>query len=315
MIYKAIIFFAFLLILLAAAAFLGPAKNYEFNNPKISSLSAKNNAILPRLADSNQDNQQEDFSFLLLGKVGSGQGGQWHSAPNLADTIILVNFEQQEKTVNLISLPRDLYGNFGGENFKLNEVAYRKKISQLSDKLPEITGIKTEKFAIIDLGIVKKFVDEIGGVYIELTSKVIDPVSGYAMEPGYHHLSGDDTVWLIRNRFAPGGDFFREKNQHLIIEAIYRRYKLLSGFEKMKLFLELGPKIKKIETNIDFSELLSLTSELDNLKFREIILDFSTGLLESSTAPVGSSTAYILIPKTGINNYEEIKKFITDRLD
>ncbi len=321
MIYKAVIFFSFLLILLAGAAFLGPEKNYEFRNPAIPSAAIQqHNNISPRLSDANQKQQEKnqeqksDFSFLLLGKVGPGQGGQWHNASDLADVIMIVYCQPSKKTVNLISLPRDLYGAFGDQSFKINELLWRNKIDQVLEKLPEVTGITTDNFIIIDLNLVKNFVDEIGGIDINLPSDVIDSVSGYALKAGQHHLNGDDAAWILRNRFSKEGDFFREKNQHLIVKSIYNRYKNLDSIEKMKLFINLGTYVKWIKTNINFSELLSLSRDMNDIKIQGITLNFSTGLLMSSSTPVGSSTAYILVPKAGINNYEEIKNFITSKL-
>ena len=49
-------------------------------------------------------NEQGMVNILLL-----GIGGGAHDGPNLTDTIILASLDPKKNTVNLISIPRDLY--------------------------------------------------------------------------------------------------------------------------------------------------------------------------------------------------------------
>lgn len=254
---------------------------------------------------------RQDLAILVLGQVSPGEGGQWHNAPELADSIVLVYYNADSKTVNLISLPRDLYGNFGGEIFKLNEVAKRKKIDDFLNEMPEITGIETEKYVVIDLGIVEKVVDNLGGVDVVLEAPVTDPVSGYTLEKGPNHLNGNQAVFLIRNRFAPEGDFFRERHQHLLIKAIFDKLSRQSSTDRTKFFFKILPEVAKSQSNFSIGELIPQIGNIEVQKFNSITLDFSTGILVSSRDPIG---AYVLIPKEGINNYVGVKKFIESKI-
>jgi len=80
--------------------------------------------------DKDIENPEEEVSILILGRVAEGQGGQWHAAPNLTDAIVVLQYVPDKNTVNLVSLPRDLYGEFGGNSFKINEIYSRKKINE-----------------------------------------------------------------------------------------------------------------------------------------------------------------------------------------
>ena len=252
-----------------------------------------------------------DLAVLVLGQVSPGEGGQWHNAPELADSIVLVYYNAGTKTVNLISLPRDLYGTFGGESFKINEVAKRKKIDALLAEMPEITGIETEKYVIVDLGIVEKVVDGLGGVDVALEAPVTDPVSGYTLKKGPNHLNGDQAAFLVRNRFAPEGDFFREKHQHLLIKAIFDKLSEQSSADRTKFFFKILPEVAKSQSNFSIGELIPQLGNIEVRKFNGITLDFSTGVLVSSQDSIG---AYVLIPKEGINNYKGVKQFIEAKL-
>ncbi len=254
----------------------------------------------------------QDLAVLVLGQVAPGEGGQWHNAPELADSIVLVYYNADSKTANLISLPRDLYGSFGGEIFKLNEVIKRKKIDALTAFMPEITGVETDKYVIVDLGIVEKVVDALGGVDVVLEAPVTDSVSGYTLEKGRNHLNGNRAVFLIRNRFAPEGDFFRERHQHLLIKAIFDELSRQSPVDRTKFFFQILPEVTKSQSNFSIGELIPQLGNVEVKKFNSITLDFSTGILVSSQDPIG---AYILIPKEGINNYKSVRQFIQSKLE
>ena len=287
---------------------------------------------------------EEDVSILVLGRVAEGQGGRWHAAPNLVDAIVLINYSPEAEVINLVSLPRDLYGSFGDEKFKINEIYSRKKIDSLLEKLPEITGIETDKFLVVDAGIIERVTDELGGIDIFIEETVTDPVSGYRLEEGEQHLNGEDVVWLIRNRYSPQGDFFREKNQQVVIEGIFEKFSELGSPQKVSFLFSLVPEVKNAESNFNLGEIIPKFDNLESLRFNGVVLDFSTGLLSSSYVPIGGSaatsaplqdslgqadatntasstgttstvvSAYTLIPAEGIDNYTEIRQFITDRI-
>ncbi len=284
--------FVFIILAFTAAVFWG-ARGFTVFGPA-------------KIADSG------DVAVLVLGKVGNGgQGGRWNEATNLADAIVLLRYRPSINTAELISIPRDLYGDFGGETFKVNEVIVRDKIPALLDKLPEITGVSTDKFLVIDLRLVKRIVDTIGGIDLDLPEGVTDQVSGYTLETGRHHLNGDDVVWLIRNRFAPQGDFFREKNQHLTIETLAKKFVDLNFAERTRLFFTLAPEMNSLQTNINLGMLFPKASGLGDIHFKEVVLNFSTGLLDGHNIPFGAGEEYVLTPKAGINNYSDIREYIT----
>jgi len=275
--------------------------------------------------------KQEDISLLILGRVAEGQGGRWHAAPNLVDAIVIVQYSPEKRSVSLVSLPRDLYGEFGGNSFKINEIYSRKKIDEFMEKLPEITGIEVENYLIVDVEIIKAAVDNLGGIDIELADTITDPVSGFKLVAGEHHLNGEDAVWVMRNRSAPGGDFFREKNQHSVIESIFDAFGKLSPVDKTKFLLSMVSYAESAETNFSIGELAPQFGNVKELTFNSVTLDFSTGLLRSSYVPVGTKTvtttidgvatttatslqAYVLIPKDGINDYGAIRSFIEEKL-
>ena len=290
------------LILLAGIAFT--AKTF---------LGRERVSVFNRGEESEREN--EDLSILLLGQVGPGQGGRWHAAPNLTDAIVLLHYDQLNNRANLISLPRDLYGKFGEEYFKLNRLYEEGKAAELLTGVQDITGIAVDKYLVIDLKIVSEAIDKLGGIDIDLPSAVVDSVSGFTLEAGPQRLSGEDAIWLIRNRFAPEGDFFREKNQHLVIEAVFDKFNSLSSWRKTAFMFSLLPEINKSESNFSVGDVIYRIGKVENAEFNSIVLDFGTQLLVSSKIETfDGQEAYVLIPSEGINEYGKIREFITQEI-
>ncbi|MCR4261259.1 MAG: LCP family protein [Candidatus Colwellbacteria bacterium] len=265
--------------------------------------------------DGEFEDQTGDISILVLGQVGAGQGGRWHAAPNLTDAIILLHYKQESNAINLISLPRDMYGKFGKGYSKLNQLYEEDKTEDLFSGITAITGINVNKYLVVDLEIVSKAIDSLGGIDIDLPSKVVDSVSGFTLEAGPQRLKGEIAVWLIRNRYAPEGDFFREKNQHLVIQAAFNKFDNLSAWGKTAVMFGLLPEMNKSTSNFSMGDVFYEFGNIEDVGFNSVVLDFDTGLLVSDrVTTTNNEEMYVLIPSEGINEYGKIQDFINEEI-
>lgn len=256
---------------------------------------------------------EDRISFLLLGETGRPLG--WSNAPDLTDSIILVDYRPKTGVVNLVSLPRDLFVTFGGESFKLNEVLRRGKLDDFMGALPQMTGLKTDKYVVVNVDILKKVVDELGGIDLILKEKAVDKVSGYTIPAGENHINGDQAIWLVRNRHSPEGDFFREKNQQEVVRAVMKKFKALNGIEKTAFLFKMTPELGNLNTNIDFKELLPTLRQFGGVRLNTIVVDFNTGVLQSSEVEYGSAMAYVLVPRLGSGRYDELRTYIQSKIE
>ena len=265
--------------------------------------------------DGEFEDQTGDISILVLGQVGAGQGGRWHAAPNLTDAIILLHYKRASNVINLISLPRDMYGKFGEGYSKLNQLYEEDKTEDLFSGVEAITGINVSKYLVVDLEIVSKAIDSLGGIDIDLPSKVVDSVSGFTLEAGPQRLKGEVAVWLIRNRYAPEGDFFREKNQHLVIQAAFSKFNDLSTWGKTAVIFGLLPEINKSKSNFSIGDVFYQFGNIENIGFNSVVLDFGTGLLVSDKVKTtNGEEMYVLTPSDGMNEYGKIQEFIAKEI-
>ncbi len=118
----------------------------------------------------------------------------------------------------------------------------------------------------------------------------------------------------MRNRYAGEGDFFRQDNQRLVVEAIVDKLRGISTAQRLAFVIRVLPTISKDTSNMNLGNFLNYVPEINALKFNGITLDFSTGLLESSSTPVGNGM-YILVPTDGMNNYSAIRAYVRLHLE
>jgi len=261
----------------------------------------------------------QPISILLLGRAGDTYNGG-----NLTDSLMVVRFDPDKKTIFFISIPRDLWvSDNTNQQFKLNEAYRRKEVNLAVSKAEEITGFDLDGYMVFDLTLAKNVVDAVGGVDVVLTQPATDWVSGYTMNVGSHHLNGDDAIWLMRNRFNPEGDFFREGNQQQILDAVLKKIKAMPTEQKLSLVKDFLINEKLLENvNVGISRITPYIlepSKLSSIKTKNIVLDFSTKLFISSYVPVrgATSTVYasVLLPTEGFEKYNKIQEYIQNQIN
>lgn len=152
------------------------------------------------------------------------------------DTMILFSMDPISKTAGILTIPRDLWVSMPGfEDPNRINVAYRfGETYDLPGGGPELAmktvesllGLPIDYFALIDFSAFERFIDEIGGVEIDVPRKLkLDPIEGknVTLRPGRQALSGSLALAYARNRYTEGGDFDRSQRQMQVIEAIRRR--------------------------------------------------------------------------------------------
>lgn len=278
-------------------------------------------------------NLPEKINFLILGNPGPG-----NNAPDLTDTIMLATLKPQDEKIYIFSIPRDLYIRIGEtDGFSKINSLYEIGKNQNPD-LPanliietaqKITGEKIDYFLIVDLSAVKKIVDNLGGLNVDISEAINDPkfptanngYENFKIDKGQKYLDGETTLKYLRTRHSSGGDFSRMKRQQDVVEAFRKKIfglNILWDFSKiLKIYTELQDHIK---TNMDFEEMRMIYKIIkkitpENLIYK-VIDEKETGLVMTDNINIENGlVASIVKPRNGIENYEDIKNFIKSTLE
>ncbi|HCX27863.1 MAG TPA: hypothetical protein DHI91_01855 [Candidatus Portnoybacteria bacterium] len=272
--------------------------------------------------------QNQATNFLLLGAAGTG-----NDAPDLTDTILVARLDPNKKKIYLFSLPRDLLVKIPGRDYftKINALyAYAKQdtgheFDLITQKAEEITGLPIDHYILVELTTLKQLVDILGGVNVLVKQDILDtafpgPSHGFQtfeLKAGWRYLDGETALKYIRSRHVAGGDFDRIGRQQEILQAL--KQKVLSlHFWDINTFVEIYQTLAaQIKSDLGLWEIKNLWQEVKDIPGDSIAKNDLTGnnLFGGGQMVLGGETASIVKPQAGVENYEEIKKFISEQIN
>ncbi len=298
--------------------------------------------------------QYGNTNMLLLGTSESDPG---HPGAQLTDSMMIASVNQKTHQMFMMSIPRDLWVTYtkpcsAGYSGKINaayECALGTNLGGLSQapndeqtaettvasKVGEVTGASIQYVVHMNLAVIQKVVDAVGGIDITIDSPdprgILDRNFDWRCNykcylvkypNGPAHLDGTHAMWLAQARNDSGGyglprsNFDREDNQRKIAVATKDKATsagfLANPLNVVNLLDALG---NNIHTTIDASEIKSFVDVLKAVPSNDItsidILNTDSNVLTTSTGPDGSS---IVRPVAGLENYTELQAFMTKLL-
>lgn len=200
---------------------------------------------------------EKAMNVLIAGKNGS-----------LVDTLIFAHVNENDKTVKMVSVPRDLFYN----GRKINSLVMLYGIEELKKALSTISGYQLDKYVMIDMYDFIDSIDMIGGIDISLKASVIDPsyktidngVEGTLhYEPGNYHLGGVEALRLARSR-KTSSDFVRADRQQMILKAIQNKAKNFGFGDAETVYLILKSFLQNAETDVSLDEAIKYYFKYQN---------------------------------------------------
>lgn len=269
--------------------------------------------------------QTDGRTNILL--LGSDKRGAGEIKSVLTDTIIIASIGKLDKSVVLLSLPRDLWVESPmGYKDKINSMyAYggSKETKKVAEK---VLGIPIHYYVVIDFNLFKQTINIIDGIDVTVENTFDDfsyPIEGKENAPdseryqtvhfeqGAQKMDGDTALKYVRSRHGNNGedtDFARSKRQQKTILAIKDKALSLKTLANPTKIKELfNAYSENIDTDISLTDLQGLylfLQDIDFTKIRSVVLDDRStadngGLLyaPADTSLYGGS--YVLIPRAG----------------
>jgi LCP family protein required for cell wall assembly len=189
------------------------------------------------------------------------------------DTMILVSVDPESRSVGILSIPRDLWVSIPGFDPNKINMAYRLgELYKVSGEGPglamrtvgQFLGMQINYYAQIDFKAFERFIDEIGGVKIDVPEEIqVDPLGDgntKNLKPGVQVLPGDLALAYARARNTIGSDFDRAERQQQVILGVRNRVltqdTLLSLIRKSPiLYQEISSGVR---TNLSLSQAIQL---------------------------------------------------------
>ncbi len=192
--------------------------------------------------------------------------------PSRTDTMMLLTLDPLKNTAGMLSIPRDLWVSIPGfENGRINTAYFLGEAYQMPGGGPGLAiktvegllGVPINYYAQVDFGAFTSFIDELGGVKIDVPKKIkIDPIVGdpIKLKPERQVLNGELVLAYARARNTKGGDLDRAHRQQQVILGIRER---LLNPENLSLLISKAPILYTeiatgVQSNMSLEEMVKL---------------------------------------------------------
>ncbi len=192
-----------------------------------------------------------------------------------SDTMILLTLDPQTRTAGILSVPRDMWVAIPGfTHGKINTAYYLGEAYKLpgggpalaTKTMEQFLGVPINYYAQIDFSAFVQFIDEIGGVKIDVPEPITIDLLGDGsqtkkkLKAGAQVLPGEWALAYARNRYTENGDFDRARRQQQVIMGIRNQ---ILRFDMLPTLIRKAPSLYQelasgIRTNLSLEDVMRL---------------------------------------------------------
>jgi LCP family protein required for cell wall assembly len=185
------------------------------------------------------------------------RAGVESAGPSRSDTIMLIRADPNNKTVSLLSFPRDLVVPIYCGARQLPPDRINAAYSDCGprgtvDTIRHLTGLPINYVITVDFHGFKEVVDKLGGVWMDIDRRYYNQNTGagydnYAninLQPGYQKLSGGAALEFVRFRHTDD-DFHRLARQQEFVRAL--KEQISHGFSYTDVFALVNDMVHSVE--------------------------------------------------------------------
>jgi LCP family protein required for cell wall assembly len=224
--------------------------------------------LLPTAPDSTDSNidsaldKDDTYNILLCGVDEKHEN---------ADTIVIVSFDDKNKTVKLLSVPRDTMSNVDRTIQKINasySVDHIGNIEQTIKEVEMVTAIPIDRYAITTFDGFEQAIDALGGVemYVPQDLQYSDPYQDLEIDlkEGDQVLDGAHALQFVRYRAGyVEGDLGRIKAQQQFFKALAQTLLDPSNLTKVPAMAKIVSN--EMETDLTIPEMMWFAKEAQGM--------------------------------------------------
>jgi LCP family protein required for cell wall assembly len=218
---------------------------------------------------------ENQINILLLGSDQKYKGSIGRT-----DAIILLTINKDDDTVHVTSFPRDLYVYIPRwTNQRINTAFAHGGFQMMQDTMLHNFGFKPDYFVLVNLYAFEYFINDLGGIYLDVPQTVCDNKWGYGQShciyPGRKLVYGKEALWYARSRETTN-DFDRNYRQQLVLAAILDRLLSLNTLTKIPQLY--NTYANNVTTNLDRAGIIADIEDIHFPQPRHFHFDFGVCL-------------------------------------
>ncbi|MBD1885401.1 LCP family protein [Microcoleus vaginatus] len=219
-----------------------------------------------------------------------------------SDTILLFHLEPRDKSISLLSVPRDTKVVVPGMSFskisEANATGGAALATQLVSSMLNNTTI--ERYVRVSSSAFRELVDLLGGVEVFVPRAMSYTDSAQKLKinlaKGWQTLNGEQAEQFVRFRNDGLGDIGRIQRQQSLIQAIRNRLTSPSVLVRLPQIVRLMQKY--VDTNLNYEEILTLANfglQLERDNFKMVMLP------GRSSSEQGDLRSYWIVDVVGLD--------------
>lgn len=184
-----------------------------------------------------------------------------------ADAILFVTLSDERDDLSVISLPRDLVVERGGDAMRLGETLQGGP-GELVGTVRQALGLDVHHYAQVNFDGFIDAVDTLGGVDMCLDDELVDPDAGADLAAGCQHLAPKEALAFVRSRQGPRSDLARIDRQQQFLRATVDEltaHRLLGDVPRLFDLVEDVAGSVTVDERLETSQLLGLAEEVRGL--------------------------------------------------
>lgn len=186
-------------------------------------------------------------------------------AAGLTDSIFIVTVNKTAKQASVLQIPRDTYARYTDRDYKkLNGALNALGEDGVTSLLSRGLGVKLDAYVILDLKVLRRVVDAVGGVDVEIPQDMeyTDEAQGLTVQlkKGLRHLGGAEAEQLVRYRSGyANADLGRLDTQKLFLRALAVSCRSMDAKALAQVAMIA---LRSVRTNLGIGEAIGLLSAL-----------------------------------------------------
>lgn len=195
------------------------------------------------------------------------------------DTLLLVRVNPEDKTLRVMSIPRDTRVQIPGYGMaKINHANVEGGPALVAQTIADNLGnVQIDRYVRVNTAAFREIVDIVGGIEVEVPHRMeyTDQTQGLYIDlyPGWQTLNGDQAEQFARFRSDGAGDIGRVQRQQILLKAL--RERLTSPTVVPSLPQAIRVAQRYVDTNLTLEEMLALANfglEINTDSFQMVML-------------------------------------------
>ncbi|WP_251545333.1 LCP family protein [Limosilactobacillus caecicola] len=187
------------------------------------------------------------------------------------DTLEVITVNPKKQTITMTSIPRDtlvrVNTSDGADYVKINAAYSIGGAKQTVKQVKELLGIPIDYYAVVNMGVLKKVVNAVGGV--DVNNPFAFTYEGHHFPKGKQHLNGNLALKYSRMRYEdPNNDYGRQKRQQQVMKSVISKFKKSGSVSAVNKILKAVKDGVKTNIPLDSISVLygNYRSAMNNVK-------------------------------------------------